>query len=468
MERTFFYPHIHLTGIKGVAMTAFALWCKDSGMTVTGSDVADDFPTKEALSAAKIPMSIGFEADHIPKNTSCLVYTGAHGGSTNIEVIEAKRRGIPVYPQGIALGKAMNGKRGISVAGCHGKTTTSAFLAHVFSTLGQSPSYAIGCGMILPDMVPGAKGTGDAFIVEADEYMTDPIADPTPRFMWQHPEILVVTNIDYDHPDVYKTIVDVQDAFVQLAKQSSTLVINCDDKNSHMLREFPSVVTYGASPDADVRIMNIRFDTGRTYVDFSVDGIDVGTATLHIPGRHNASNAAAVLAACRSYGLPIPSIIDALSHFRGTRRRSELIGEMKNGTIIYDDYAHHPGEIEATLSGIRAWYPKHHITCVFQPHTYSRTKSLMAEFSRCFRDANVVIIADIYASAREHDTLGITSETLVSQIHTTGMNVLYAHGYDDVVGHLRRQTAQGPEVIVFMGAGDIADWPREYLKKENT
>ncbi|MBI3342632.1 UDP-N-acetylmuramate:L-alanyl-gamma-D-glutamyl-meso-diaminopimelate ligase, partial [Candidatus Gottesmanbacteria bacterium] len=210
---------IYFVGIKGVAMAALAIWAKESGKLVAGSDVGEEFPTDEELKKAEIPVHEGFDEAHLAAfKPDLVIYTGAHGGRDNLQVQEAIKRGVASVPHGKALGMVMEGKRQISVAGSHGKTTTSAMIATILTEAKLDPSYAIGCGSIKGLGAAGHAGKGEWFVAEADEYVTDPGHDRTPRFLWQKPEVLVVTNIDYDHPDVYQDLSAVQQAFVALQK----------------------------------------------------------------------------------------------------------------------------------------------------------------------------------------------------------------------------------------------------------
>lgn len=419
---------IYFVGIKGVAMAALALWAKESGKEVAGSDVEEEFPTDEELQKAHIQVLNGFEAAHLMAFKPDLVmYTGAHGGRDNSQVVWSNDNAIPTIPHGQALGLAMEGKRQISVAGSHGKTTTSAMVATILVEAGLDPSYAIGCGSIRGLGAAGHAGKGDWFIAEADEYVTDPGHDLTPRFMWQKPEILVVTNIDYDHPDAYSDLLAVQQAFIALQKQSKFTFICADDEASSVLKRAGNVATFGLSKKLD-------------------------ELKLQIPGRHNMLNAAAAAAACGRIGIAWEVVKRGLERFGGTKRRFEKLGELR-GALIYDDYAHHPKEIEATIAAFRDKFPKKRLIVVFQPHTYSRTKALLVDFARALGMADIALVTDIYASARETQT----EEGLARKL-----GGVYAPTKNDVSGWLHKEFKED-DVIVFMGAGDIYKWARGML-----
>jgi UDP-N-acetylmuramate--alanine ligase len=433
---------IHFVGIKGVAMTALAVWYKEAGFAVSGSDIDEEFPSDEVLSKAGISVS-GFSSKNITNiNPGLVIFTGAHGGRENEEVVEAMAIGIPTLPHGKALGRIMEGKKQISVAGSHGKTTTSAMIATILFHAGINPSWAIGCGEIRGLGLPGHYGKGNIFVAEADEYVTDPGHDLTPRFMWQHPDILVITNIDYDHPDVYASLADVHAAFEKFQRQSKVTITGNDYEVTH-----------------------VRFGRDRTFFSLSQNGIFLYDFTLKVPGRHNAQNAGAAAIAAKELGLSWGQIADGLLVFGGTKRRFDLVGE-EGGVKVFDDYAHHPNEIKATLAAARDWYPNQRILAVFQPHTYSRTKALLSEFSRAFGNASEVILTDIYASAREHDTLGISGKTLVEETAKQKNNVYFAPDYKAVKKMLTSHKRPG-DVIIFMGAGSIYTWSKKLLNNEN-
>ncbi|OGG31613.1 UDP-N-acetylmuramate--L-alanine ligase [Candidatus Gottesmanbacteria bacterium RIFCSPLOWO2_01_FULL_46_9] len=471
--KTIDFAHIHtmyFVGIKGIAMAALAVWAKEKGMVVTGSDIDETFPSDIVLSKAGISVNSGFSADHISKihKPDLVVFTGAHNGRENIEVVIAQNLGIDVLPHGIALGMAMAQKRQISVAGSHGKTTTSAMVAVVLSEAGYDPSYAVGCGEIRGLGQSGHFGQGDFFVGEADEYVTDPTHDQTPRFLWQKPEILVVTNIDYDHPDVYASVAAVQEAFVVLMGQQTgrrVTIVNADDPVSQPLLDHKgagTVLTYGVSPLSMYRIVAVRFPAEKATFELTYMGKSVGTFVLNVPGHHNILNAAAAAIACHEAGVAWVEIQAGLSVFKGAKRRFEKIAEA-HGISFYDDYAHHPKEIQATLGAARVWYPDRRIIAVFQPHTYSRTKKLLSDFGKSFTNADIAVLTDIYSSAREHDTLGINGLTLVDEVKKNHDHATYMPDALHVASFLTSTCKEG-DIVIFMGAGDIYTWEKKVFK----
>lgn len=464
MTDIFKINNIHLVGIKGVAMAAMAVILKQLGKTVTGSDTTEEFPTQKILDDLKLTIYSGFDVVHIQSGkTDMVIYTGAHNGKNNSEVRQALKLKIPVMSHGQALGELMQQKTGISVAGSHGKTTTSAMIAHVLVKVGKDPAYSVGCGEILSLETPAAWGKGEYFVAEADEYVTDPTSDATPRFMWQQPKYLVITNIDFDHPDVYKDLDSVKEAFLNFINQNKRLdflIVNADDETSKFLSSSVKVplITFGKDPAANFRISDIRVKGILTGFNLS----DVGKIKLAVPGEHNVSNAAAAAVLLKQLGLTNAQITDHLATFTGTKRRLEKFGELE-GTLFIDDYAHHPKEIAASIAALKNQYHLQKLIVIFQPHTFSRTQSLFYEFSRCFSGADKVVITDIYASAREKPIPDITAKALVNEVKKHHPDTNYQPDKQAVLKYLGSLDLTGT-VVVLMGAGDIYNWQADVLK----
>lgn len=497
----------YLVGIKGVAMTALAVYLKEKGYEVTGSDVEDIFPTDKVLKMHNIKVKKGFTEENVDANYNLVIVTGAHGGMTNIEAQQAKKLQIPTLMHGEYLGNLMKNKFGISIAGCHGKTTTSSLIAFLLHKSGLKPSYAIGTAEINGIGAGGHFGTGDIFVAEADEYMTCPQTDATPRFMWQDPRILVITNIEYDHPDAYTGINEVNAAYIRFVEKLSeeTIVIACiDNKNVEDL--LPKIkrpfITYGFSPRADFQISRFYFGENASFMRImgalqnNVDILDapqrevpdgtsqravilnnlrgdLGTSPMHkkidlgeymlsIPGKHNMLNALASIIVTDQLGVNRDSIKRNLSLYFGCKRRFEKIGHYGN-VLLYDDYAHHPSEIVATLSATREWFKAKRIIVLFQPHTFSRTKALLIDFARAFTDADVVLICDIYPSAREQVDKSINSKTVVMEANKFKNNAYYMKDKEQVLSFLAEH-AKDEDLILTMGAGDIYLWHKDLIK----
>lgn len=451
------YKHIHFIGIKGVAMTSLAVLAKQMGSKITGSDIAEEFVTDEILKRNNIKWTVGFSEKNIAGKPDLVIVTGAHGGMTNPEAVSASLKGLKVVTQGQALGMFMDGYEQISVSGTHGKTTTSALLSFIFEKAGLSPSFAVGCADI-PILATCARaGKGQYFIAEADEYITDPQTDKTPRFLWQNPKTLIITNIEYDHPDVYPDIEEIKLAFVKLIQKlpPDGLMVACIDDNNvkEIIKYAPRVITYGKGIFADWKILRIYNNAGKTNFWLEYKGREMGHFQISLPGEHNVQNAAAVIIVSLEAGIDIEKIRNFLPLFTGTKRRFEKIGEVSN-ILLYDDYAHHPTEIKATLKALKSWYPEKRIIAVFQPHTYSRTKGLFKEFGLCFVDADIILIADIYSSAREVEKYGVTSATLVEEICQHHPNCYYTKGENEILQYLEHNIQEN-DIIITLGAGDI-------------
>lgn len=457
--------HIHFVGIKGTNMTPLALIAKEAGFTVTGSDVDQEFITDAALKKAKITPFTSFSPEHIAK-ADLVVTTGAHGGFDNPENMAAKEKGIRVMSAGEATGAFMDGEMlgrsfvGISIAGTHGKTTTTAMVATIFKENDLDPSYIIGTGDVSSLGVPGHLGEGRHFIVEADEYATEPQHDRRPRFVWQHPKIAVFTNIEHDHPDIYPTIDSVREVFLEFANKlpkNGFLVACGDDKEVREVIKQTSakVITYGFNPTNEYVLDRVTISGEQTFFWVKVGGVPLGEFAIRVAGDHNALNALAALIVAKESGLPIDKIKKGLLAFRGSKRRLEFIGDLRTGAKAYDDYAHHPTEITKTLGALRKQYPNKKIICIFQPHTYSRTKKLFDEFLKSFANVDTVILTDIYASLREEPDPTVSSKQLAYALANHHKAVLYLPTLSDVIQYINENRLRSDTVLVTMGAGDI-------------
>jgi len=446
---------IHFVGIKGVGMTPLAIIAKEAGITVSGSDIADEFITDIALKKAGISPQIGFAKENVG-NVDLVITTGAHGGFKNIEVLEAKRKKIKVITQGEAVGIFMNGEifgrkfTGISVTGTHGKTTTSAMIATLLKVNNFDPSYLIGTAGALSLGAPGHYGKGEYFVAEADEYMTEPTFDKTIKHLWQHPKIAVITNIEFDHPDAYKSLDETREQFLKFAKQlpQDGILITCGDdpQVQKLLSKFKGKkITYGFTKQNDYVVGEILKDI-----------------QLSVFGNHNRLNAAAAFIVGLKIGLSKGQIKKGLLQFKGSKRRSEFIGTLPSGAQLFDDYAHHPTEIQKTLKAFREKFPNSKIVCIFQPHTYSRTKILFEQFSRSFVDIDKVILTNIYASLREKPDLSVSMQKLADLI---GEKALFLPSLANVVRYIDTQSYGKNVVLITMGAGDIYKISEKLWKK---
>ncbi len=446
-------------------MTPLAIIAKEAGCKVTGSDIDQEFITDDALKKAGIVPFKGFSEDNI-KKPDLVITTGAHNGYDNIEVKKAKQKNIAVMTTGEALAYFMQGDvfekkyKRISVAGTHGKTTTTGMIATIFMVNKLDPTFVIGTGNVGSLGAPGHYGRGNVFVAEADEYALEPKYDKRPKFLLQKPDIAVVTNIEFDHPDIFKDIDDVRNNFLKFAKNISNkgvLIANGDDRQVKiLLSEYSGyAVTFGFNPDNNYVISRLSISGERMFFWVEAYGKSMGEFMLNIAGEHNGLNALAAFIAAIESGLTIDKIKTGLAAFKGSKRRLEYIGVLNSGAKVYDDYAHHPTEIKKTLAGLKKQYPDKQIVCIFQPHTYSRTKNLFYDFAKAFDDCSEVLLSDIYASAREPADDTVSSELLAQEIAKNHKNVKHIGGLTEIIAHIDHNFYRSNTVIVTMGAGDI-------------
>ncbi|MDA1079322.1 MAG: UDP-N-acetylmuramate--L-alanine ligase [bacterium] len=459
--KTFPYTQVHLVGIKGVAMTALAQLLRDHGVQITGSDVPDDFVTQEALSNLAIDIQTSF-SEPLPIGTACVIYTAAHQSKNNEQVQAALAAGIPTLSHAEALGLFFDEKRGVAVCGVGGKSTTSAMIVWILEHLHTQPSYAIGVGKILGLPNTGKfSSAGEVFVAEADEYVTDPTqSDPKlriPRFSYLHPRITVCTNILHDHPDVYKNKSDTDAAFntfFSQMKHPSTLIVN-SESSSAVTVKVDRLITYGTKPEDTFRLQQeLTVTEKQAMTKLQYDG-QMYQLTLAIPGFFNMLNAAAAIAACVSLGQSIEDCLNAIKSFASTQRRFENKGVVQ-GVQYYDDYAHHPAEIAATITAAKEWEPNKRIVFAFQPHTYSRTKELFSEFVTALALADEVLLLPIYASAREQANSTISSEMLISAVSMQKTMITIELIADtSALAAWCALNLQPGDVCITLGAGDI-------------
>jgi UDP-N-acetylmuramate--alanine ligase len=460
------FQHFYLVGIKGVAMTSLAQILLDAGKSVRGSDTAEDFVTKAVLSSLDIQIDTSFDQE-LPSKTDCVIYTAAHNGQFNRQVVQAQEKSIPTFSQAAAVAEFFNAKKGIAVCGVGGKSTTSAMITWILEKTGHEPSFSVGVGKII-----GMENTGrwiapsEHFVAEADEYVTDPSApsrgEPiTPRFSFMHPFVTVCTNYKYDHPDVYKTPADTAAAFQAFFNQinpEGTLILNSGDHDVPRQTTAGTIRTVGTDATADLQILSDATQsqegkTSTTLVDHQSG--QSFTLTLAVPGNYNLENAAFAVMACAVVGVPISEACAALASFQSTQRRFEKIGE-KKGVLYFDDYAHHPSEVKQVIAAIASWYPNRRVMIAFQSHTFSRTKQLFDEFVDAFATAKEVVLIDIFASARENFDPSITSDMLVTAIQEKypAIKIRNVKTVENLAGYLQLELQSG-DVCLTIGAGDI-------------
>jgi UDP-N-acetylmuramate--alanine ligase len=445
---------VHFIGIGGSGLSAIARLLLERGDTVTGSDrVLSPFASE--LQKAGATVYIG----HHPRNITGAdwVVRSSAIPDDNPEVRAAELAKIPVYKRADLLGQLMVDKVGIAVAGTHGKTTTSAMIAWVLTELDRDPSYIV--GSTLKNLgVNAHAGKGNAFVIEADEYDR--------MFLGLKPRIEVVTSVEHDHPDIYPTFEDMYaafESFVDLLPVDGTLIVCADDSGAaslinHARQDGKAVVGY--TVQSEMTINSPNWIQARTLNPNSLGGYSFDVASnltgspssarvdLQVPGVHNVRNALAVLAVVELLGLSAQGAAEALAKFSGTGRRFEIRGEVRGVTII-DDYAHHPTEIMATLAAARARYPERRIWAVWQPHTYSRTQTLFSEFSRAFKDADEVIVSEVYAS-REPKQEFTSAEVVSAMPHASAR---YIESLKEISQHLIENLQTG-DVLLVLSAGD--------------
>lgn len=469
------YKKIHFVGIKGVGMTSLAILCKEAGAEVTGSDVAASFITDAPLNKAGITVTEDFAVDNI-RGVDLVIFSGSHDGRDNVEVKKSHELNIPVMTLAVALSHVMDGELfgrkqlGITVAGTHGKTTTTALIATVLSQNNMDPSYFIGTSEIPSLTSPGHYGSGKYAVIEADEYVNDPKYDREAKFLKFYPDIAVITNIDYDHVDIYDSIDSLRSTFGKMIENimpSGVLIAFGDDLHVRKLVDGTDkkVITYGFTPKNDYFIKRVNISSGLTFFHVEGKGADLGEFAIQIMGEHNALNALAAIIVGLEVGLSIDKIKISIKEFTGSKRRFEKKGNLESGALLYDDYAHHPTEIKKTLETFRKIYPRKKILAIFQPHTYSRTKKLFEDFLRSFIDADEVIITDIYGSKREDVDPAVTGEAIVQRLSLTQKNVTSQKSLSDVVEYVKNRHYNEDFVIVTLGAGDIYQIAPDLIKK---
>ena len=450
---------VHFIGIGGISMSGLAEILLKEGFPVSGSDSHASALT-EHLERAGARICIGQAASNIPEDCKLVIYTAAIHPD-NPEYREAKRRGVPMLSRAELLGQLMrNYQTSIAVAGTHGKTTTTSMIASILLEEDADPTISV--GGILPSIGGNIRvGGSEVFLTEACEY--------TNSFLHFFPTIGIILNIEEDHMDFFKDLNDIRRSFrrfAELLPVEGLLIINSDIPDYEEITEGLScrVVTFGSSPDADYRAENTAYDTfGHPSFDLIRKIEKDGRRprfSLKVPGEHNVCNALASIALADALRIPEAAVEKGLLSFTGTDRRFQYKGEV-NGVTIIDDYAHHPTEIRATLHAA-AHYPHRELWCVFQPHTYSRTKAFLKEFAEALSLADHVVLADIYA-ARETDTLGISSRDLERELAALGADVYYFPTFAEIEKFLSEKCMHG-DMCITMGAGDVINIGEDLLK----
>ena len=427
--------HVHLVGIGGVSMRPLGLVLQGMGMIVTGSDMNSSVSTDELI-AKGIRVAIGHRAENI-QGACCVIRTAA-AHNDNPEIAAARAAGIPVFERAQAWGVIMRAyKNAICVSGTHGKTTTTSMLTHILMEAKKDPTVMI--GGYLPLLHAGHRvGTGDTILLESCEYCDS--------FLNFFPTVAVVLNVEADHLDYFKDLEAVQNSFHKFAQLATSCVIaNGDDPHTREAMVGIDCVTFGLNAGNRVTAENMCADW--RHFDVICDGKFYCHLDMGVLGRHNALNALAAAGTAWMLGIDGEAVSRGLESFHGAGRRMEFKGNY-NGAMVYDDYAHHPDELAATIEAVRSM-GDHRIVVAFQPHTYTRTHALFADFVRELKKADVVVLSEIYA-ARERNVLGISSKDLQQQIPGS----VYCQTLPQVTEHLAAIAREG-DVILTIGAGDI-------------
>ena len=428
--------HVHLVGIGGVSMRPLGLVLKGMGMVVTGSDMSASVSTQE-LENQGIPVAIGHHAENIA-GADCIIRTAA-AHNDNPEIAAARAAGIPVFERAQAWGEIMKSyKNAICISGTHGKTTTTSMMTHILMEANLDPTVMI--GGYLPLLHAGHRvGHGDTILLESCEYCDS--------FLNFFPTLAVILNVEADHLDYFKDLEDIQKSFHQFASLATFGVIaNGDDPHTVSAMQGIDYVSFGLGEQNRIHAANMHPDW--QHFDVICDGEYYCHLDMGVLGKHNALNALAAAAAAWMMGIPGEAVSHGLESFHGAGRRMEFKGKFQ-GADVYDDYAHHPDELSATVSAVRSAMPGRRIVLAFQPHTYTRTKALFDDFVRELKKPDVVILSEIYA-ARERNAIGISSLDLAKQIP----GAIYCETLPEVTNQLRKIVQEG-DVVITMGAGDI-------------
>lgn len=446
--------HIHFIGIGGISMSGLAHIALADGFKVTGSDRTKSTITNKLEQEGAIIFE-GHDAKNVC-GADLVVHTAAVK-TDNPEMAEAMAQDITLIDRAEFLGAIMkNYKHAIGIAGTHGKTTTTSMLAHALIYADTDPTISVGGEL---DLIGGNIycGKSDLFVTEACEY--------TNSFLKFYPTIALITNIEEDHLDFFTGIEMIRDSFrsyAELTRGVGHVVAFGDDENVRLTLENTdvNVITYGMADTNDYYAENVVFNAGYPSFDVMKDGKIVCHVSLNVPGNHNIQNALATVAVCIILGIDPDVCAKGIETFRGTHRRFEKKG-LLNGAVILDDYAHHPTEIKATLTAAKA-FPHSRIRCIFQPHTYSRTRTLWNEFLTAFDDADELILTHIYSARESYD--GVTDpDKLAEEIKSRGIDAKYFEEFSDIIDYIK-ETAQKGEIIFTMGAGDVTNIGDELVK----
>ena len=448
---------IHFVGIGGIGMSGIAEILVDQGFTITGSDKAASENT-DRLQSLGTRVYIGHDPKNVEPDVDVLVYSSAVV-TDNPEIVEAQKRKIPVIRRAEMLAEVMRLKYGIGIAGTHGKTTTTSMVSLILMEGGIDPTVIVG-GRLHGLAGSNARlGKGEFIVVEADEFDRS--------FLSITPTIAVLTTLETDHLDTYRDLDDIKGAFIQFASKVPFYgsVVLCLDEpalQDIMPKIKKKIVTYGLNGQADLQAVDIVHRQNKSRFMVLLGNKELGEVELQIPGNHNIQNALGAIAVGLELNVPFDKIKTGVEKFTGVFRRWEVKAEI-GGITVVDDYAHHPTEIKATLSGTKAGW-RRRVVCVFQPHLYSRTRDFYEDFGRAFFNADVLVVTDVYP-AREEPIQGVTGELIVNAAKSFGhKNVHYVPDKKRVPDFLMKEKQPG-DIIITMGAGDIWKHGEEFIQR---
>jgi UDP-N-acetylmuramate--alanine ligase len=449
----------HLIGICGSGMRALAELLLDLGWSVTGSDLSPSESARHALEQRGLIVPVGHRAAYLPPDANLVVYSPAVP-EANAERVAATRRGIPQYSYTPMLGRLMQGREGVGVAGTHGKSTTTALLGTILTQAGRSPSVVCGAELIATQ-TSGWAGAGDLFVVESCEYQR--------HFLALKPRHAIILDIEPDHFDCFRDLDAAVEAYREFAAglpADGLLLCRAGrDAVARAARDCRARVrTFAVKASADWSARNVRMHRQRVSFRIHRSGVPWGDDELHVSGRHNVGNALAAAAMASELGADPEAIREAICTFRGLRRRCEYFGAWR-GIDLIDDYAHHPTAVSAALTMARAQFGRRRIWCAFQPHQVSRTRALLAEFADSFQAADCVLIAPVYAAREaESEAALATSQELARRTEEGGTPARCVASLDHVVSTLETEARPG-DVLVLMGAGDIERIRHEFTRR---
>lgn len=427
------------------------------GFTVSGSDKKESRLTKK-LKELGASVHLGHSEKNLSQSVQTVVFSGAIEND-NPELKAARQRELKIVSRSQLLGELMNQKVGIAITGTHGKTTTSSLLSLIFEQEGLEPTILIG-GEVRSIGGNARDGKGKYLIAEACEFQR--------AFLDLHPQIGVITNIEADHLDYYKDLGEIEEAFLDFTKnikEGGFLVAGIDSPSvSKILNRIEGrVITYGiSSEEAEWKAANIQIEGDRLTFEVAKKNQSLGQFSLQIPGTHNIQNALATIIVSLECGIKLRTIKQVIGNFSGAVRRMEFRGE-RDGILVFDDYAHHPSEIQSSLAGLKSFYPDRKIYCVFQPHQHSRTKLLLKDFASSFKEAKTVIIPKIYAVRdSSEDIASVSGEDLAQEIIRKNKEAHYIPDFKDCVSFLEEKVEPG-NIILTMGAGPVNQVAEAYL-----